>query len=345
MSLKDALKTLRRSVPRAFDYRESREAISTGCIVVDTVTGIGGFPRGRLSEVFGWEGSGKTVLCLTACARAQEAGLYPVYIDIERGVDLTMADKIGFIHDDPAKGLYLTPDTHEETIKIIHELTNSEGVHLIVADSVPAMVPKDEMEGKIEDLGAIALRSRLIGAFLNRITKDLEKTNTALVMVNQMRQNIATGYGAKYEPKEKSSGGSTIKFLSSLRLNLRLSKKGSTTRKLPDPFTGEETEVAVANRHSVEVFKNKVGIAYRTGAFYIRYDETKDIWGIDNLQTVLEMAVAQDIVKKRGGGYFAFTGKGETEAFNFSIQGESVLYDYLRDHPEVAEEIRGRVQL
>lgn len=335
--LQDALKHLQKGMPDAFEYDDNCRAISTGCLAIDAITGIGGFPIGRVSEVSGWEFSGKTMLCLTACGAAQAAGLYPVYIDVEHGVDLALAERLGFDHKDRARGLYVTPDTFEQSLIVIARLVETGKVHVIFVDSVPAMVPQAEIEGKIEDTGQMAARARLLAYALPKLVKMISKEpQVALVFVNQMRSNIETDvYKARFADRERTAGGAALKFYSSMRLKLRQVRKGSTTRTETDPFTGKEVEVPIASQHECEIFKNRVAVPYRKATFYVRFDAASNNFGIDNLQTVLDLAVTGGLVVKKG-SYFNYTGP----QYNFSTQGIESAYTHLHDHPEITAEIR-----
>jgi len=335
MSLEDALKIIRKDVKSALEFDEDIEGITTGSIAVDKIVGNGGFPRRRISEVFGWESSGKTTLCLSSCANAQRKGLYAAYIDPERGVNLYHAEKIGFNFKDETKGLYATPFSFQDTIKIINALAESGECDLIVVDSVPAMVPEEELKGAIDGTVAIGLRSRLLSAFLARITKTIDTTNTALVLVNQMRARISTDRFDR-GPKEQAAGGSALKFYSSLRVDMENVKQIREKRK--SPFTGKDEEVPIGNLHRAKAFKNKVSIPYRRCEFYIMYDENGKIYGVDNLQTVIDMAKAAGIIMTKGGGYFSF--RGDTPEQNFEIRGTSDLYDRLFKQPELVASIR-----
>jgi recombination protein RecA len=314
------------------------EAVSTGSIAVDDITGIRGFPRGRLSEVFGWEGSGKTILCMSACAWVQRQGGTAIYIDVEQGLDLALAKKVGFNVEDDKTGIYLTPNTFEDTVKIVSELSKSDEADIIVVDSVAAMVPEKEMEGNVEETGEIGARARLLATTLPRLTKTLKRS--ALVFVNQMRANIETGWGVKFAPKERSAGGSALRHYASLRLNLKQIKQGVTTAKMTDRYTGREIEQKTSSLHEAEAFKNKCAVPYRRAAFYIRYDPVRDLWGIDNLQTICDMAVNDGVVQKKG-SYFAFK-EGD---LNFTLQGGDAYYDHVRANPDVQAAIQARLNL
>lgn len=333
--LNDAIKYLKKEIAGAFESEDKLTGISTGSLAVDIITGIGGFPRGRLSEVFGWEASGKTTLCMMACASAQQAGLYPVYIDTERGVDLMLAKNIGWITDDESKGLYLTPDSFEETVRIMEKLSETGDVDLVITDSVPGMVPQSVYDGKIDETGRIGEVARLLASTLPRLTKTAEKSNTALVLINQMRQNVDTGWKPAFvtrEMKEKTFGGSALKFFSSLRLDMRIVQKGSTKVKRMDHFTGKEIEVPVSNLHEAQCFKNKVSTPYRKATFTIRFDEARGLFGIDNQQTVIDLALSHGIIQHKGGGNYFYDGAGG----NFTARGTDGLYDFVRQHAEIA---------
>ncbi len=334
----DAIKHLRKQIKGAFEPEEYLRGLTTGSLAVDLITGIGGFPVGRLSEVFGWESSGKTTLCLQACAEAQRAGRYCAYIDVERGVDLSYADKIGFNHTDETKGLYLRPDTFEEVLVIIEKLVETGEVPLVIVDSVPAMVPEAEFQGKIEETGGMAARGRMLSSALPRLTKIISG-NTALVFVNQMRQKIDTGFVPAFmktkENSEQSSGGSALKFYSSLRIEMRLGKKGILKESTESFFTGKPEDVGLANLHYVKAFKNKVGTPYKTAPLYIRYDAGRNLWGIDNVRTTMDIAVVAGIISEKSSGIYIV---GET-----TVRGEESLFNHLLQHPEVYADVQAQV--
>lgn len=334
--LSDALRYLKKEIAGAFDTDEKLTGISTGSLAVDIITGIGGFPRGRIAEVFGWEASGKTTLCMMACAAAQSGGLYPVYIDTERGVDLVLARNIGWATDDEKKGLYLTPDSFEETVRIVERLTETGDVDLVIVDSVPGMVPQSVFDGKIDETGRIGEVARLLASVLPRLTKTAEKNNTAVVFINQMRQVVDTsGFRpawASREQKEKTFGGSALKFFSSLRLDLRIVQKGAQKTKRMDHFTAKEVEVPTANLHEAQAFKNKVAAPYRKATFTIRFDETRGLYGIDNRQTVIDLATSYGVIQHKGGGNYFYEGP----VGNFTVRGADALYDFVASRPDIA---------
>lgn len=282
--------------------------------------------------------SGKTILCMTACAAVQRQGGVAVYIDVEQGMDLALAKKIGFDYENDQSGIYLCPNTFEETVKIVDAFAKSDEADLVVVDSVPAMVPESEMEGKIEDGGQIAAKARMLATSLPRLTKHLNRT--ALVFVNQMRMNVDTTFAGKYAPKERSSGGSALRFFSSLRLDLKQKTKAVTKTKVTDRYTGKEVEIATSSLHEAEAFKNKMATPYRRAAFYIRFDEERNLWGIDNLQTVCDIALSDGVVLRKG-AYYSFV-EGD---LNFNVNGEEAYYDFMRNNPEVQAAVMKRLNL
>lgn len=335
MSLKDALGALRKEMKDALEYDENLEAITTGCIAVDYITGIKGFPRGRLSEVFGWESSGKTTLCLSACANAQRRGFTAAYIDMERAVSLEHARNIGFDYKDEAKGLYITPSNFEECATAVEILAEAD-TDLVCVDSVPAMTPKKQMEGDIDDQGAIGEQSRMMAKFLSRITKTIADRKVALVMVNQMRAKINTAPGSQWEPKEQSAGGSALKFYGSLRIDMEQVKQ--VTEKQPSPFiANRELNIATSAVHRARAFKNKVSTPYRICEFVIKYGKD-GVYGIDNLQTIIDFAKHKGVIEVRG-SYFKYSGAEEGNG-NFTIQGSQELYDHMKANPELRKKIR-----
>lgn len=321
-SLAEAIKHLKKQVGDALEYAKSiREVIPTGSIAVDKVIGIGGFPRGRITEVFGWESSGKTTLCLTAAAKAQKKGMFCAYLDVERGVDLAHAKRIGFDFEDETKGLYSTPFSMEETFTIVETLALTGQAPLIIVDSIPSMVPQKELDGDIDETaGGLGLRSRLLAGFLARITKTIDKTNTALVLCNQMRARIATDR-FDFGPKEQAAGGSALKFYTSIRIDLH---RGAEI-KVERTVGGEEKKVTIGNWHTVDVLKNKMAMPFKTTKFPIMYDEEHNFFGIDNLRTVLDMAKDAGFITSKGAGYFSLTIDGTV----ISLRGTDELYGFF----------------
>jgi recombination protein RecA len=337
-ALSDTIAALKKgkSTANAFAPPEDLQGVSTGSLAVDIITGIGGFPRGRLSEVFGWEGSGKSTLCLQACAQAQRDGRFPVYLDAERGVDKTLAERIGFNMTDETVGLYLQPESFEQTMQIASDLAETGEAHLVVIDSIPAMVPETELDPKADiDKQQIGARARLLATTLPKITKTIAERGVTFVMVNQMRMKINTGapipsYMMTRENTEQSSGGAALKFYSSLRIDMSLAKKGEVAAEIDDIFTGRSIQQALANRHTAKIIKNKVGIPYRSASFLIRYEEERNLWGIDNLYTAMGLAVHYGLIIKKGSAY-----EYDGPAGNFKVGGVEALYDFLQQRPEL----------
>jgi recombination protein RecA len=334
MALKDALAVLRKEMKEALEFDENLVGITTGSIAVDYITGIGGFPRGRLSEVFGWESSGKTTLCLSACANAQRKGFTAAYLDLERAVSLSHATNIGFDYKDETKGAYVTPTNFEEASRAVEILAEG-NIDLICVDSVPAMTPKAFMEGDIDDQGRIGLQSQLMAKFLSRITKTIAQHNNALVMVNQMRAKINTGPGAQWEPKEQSAGGSALKFYGSLRIDLDRIKSYTDDEK--SLFTGKEIKVAYAGLHRAHAFKNKVAVPYRQCEFTIKYGKD-GIYGIDNLETIIQFAKNKGVIEMSSSGHYKYNGA----KYQFAGRGTDELYRFLSlpEQMETRKEIR-----
>lgn len=334
MSRDQAIKSLKKQIEGAFESDGEIEALSTGALAIDIITGIGGLPRGRLTEVFGWEGSGKSTLCVTAAATCQRNGLYPVYIDLENGVDPVLATAIGFDMEDAQgeqkKGLYLRPDSLEEAFEVIDTMANDGAADLIIADSVAAMTPKDILDGKITEVGRIGEMSRLLSSMVPRIVKTIKHKKTALVFCNQIRKTINTGwqppgFAAKKENTEATAGGSALKFYASLRIDMTLKTKGVEKEEMAGLFSDKAVEVPTANLHQAMAFKNKVAAPYRSCTFVLRYDAARNLWGIDNRQTVMDIALAQGIIAKKPGGRFTY----EADGVSFAVHGEGALYTHL----------------
>lgn len=329
----------------AFEQADPVPGISTGCTAVDILTGIGGFPKGRISEVFGWEYSGKTTLCVTACAAMQVAGGKPVYIDAENGLDIAYANKLGFDTQDDERGLYLRPTTFEQTMSILEALVPTGESPLIIVDSIPAMIPEDTLKGDMVE-SQIGKQARLLATVLPKLNKIIKENGTALVFVNQMRAKMTIGHTPSYmirkEDVEQSSGGNALKFYSSLRLDLRIAKRGDTKVKVKDLYTGKDVDVSVGNTHEAKSIKNRHGIPYQKATFQIRYDEhtSPPLFGIDNVATYVGVGVSLGIVDKASGGRFRFADGGES----LEVQGEDDFLARLREEPAVYAALVARVE-
>lgn len=317
--------------PRLFEQDEHVAAISTGSMAVDIITGVMGFPRGRVTEVSGIEHSGKTTLCLTACAYCQLNGLYPAYLDVENALDLDYARHIGFNFEDTKKGLIAAPGSSERVFKLVYDLIEA-GADLILVDSVANMIAEKELEGEIGDQSPPALRARVMSQALPRLTALLREKKTALVFINQFRNTLSqTSWGS--QPEEQTMGGKALKYFSSLRIKLRVVKKSQQTRKVSD-LTGTERDVPVAALHEAEILKSKVSAPYRKIQFMIRFDDELNTYGIDNLSTMIDIGKAQDLI----------TGKGAwLEYGGVKANGDAAFFQALRAKPEVMQALKAEV--
>jgi len=321
------------------------ERISTGSIAVDHITG-GGFPRSKIAELFGAPGSGKSTLAASCCAKAQMKGLYPVYIDLENGLDRPYAERIGF--DVGAamrgeKGLYLKPKTFEETLQAVQMMVLDAKADIIFIDSVAGLVPEASFNQNLSDLGQLGQQARLMAAMLPKLSHILREQQTSLVFVNQIRANIDTSYtpNPAARPQTKSQGGYALYHWSSLRLELKQKTKVAKFVERPSlTDASQKDKVPIASLHTAMSFKNKVFEPYRSVEFYIRYDRDADIWGIDNLQTLIDLALQKNVIETRGGGYFLYKGVEE-----MNVRGEGAVYAWLTTHPEAIQEIRTVLQV
>lgn len=291
-------------------FREGVQVISSGSLSLDIATGVGGFPRGRVVEVFGPESSGKTTLALHVVANAQKAGGIACYIDAEHALDPTFAQKIGVDIDNL---LVSQPDTAEQALEICESLVRSNAVDVIVVDSVAALVPKAEVEGEMGD-SHMGLQARLMSQALRKLTAVISRSKTLLIFINQIREKIGVMFGSP----ETTTGGRALKFYSSMRLDIRR-------------ISGlKDREENVGNRVRVKVVKNKVSAPFRQAEFDILFDE-----GISREGDILDMAIDDKLIQKSG-AWFSYEGE------NLG-QGRENTRQYLRDHPEVIEKLRGQI--
>lgn len=291
-------------------FREGVQVISSGSLSLDIATGVGGFPRGRVVEVFGPEASGKTTLALHVVANAQKAGGIACYIDAEHALDPTFAQKIGVDIDNL---LVSQPDTAEQALEICESLVRSNAVDVIVVDSVAALVPKAEVEGEMGD-SHMGLQARLMSQALRKLTAVISRSKTLLIFINQIREKIGVMFGSP----ETTTGGRALKFYSSMRLDIRR-------------ISGlKDREENVGNRVRVKVVKNKVSAPFRQAEFDILFDE-----GISREGDILDMAIDDKLIQKSG-AWFSYEGE------NLG-QGRENTRQYLRDHPEVTEKLRGQI--
>lgn len=285
-------------------------SISTGSLSLDLATGVGGLPRGRVVEVFGPESSGKTTLALHVVANAQREGGIACYIDAEHALDPAFATKIGVNIDEL---LVSQPDTAEQALEICESLVRSNAVDVIVIDSVAALVPKAEVEGDMGDQH-MGLQARLMSQALRKLTAVISRSKTLVIFINQIREKIGVMFGNP----ETTTGGRALKFYSSMRLDIR---RISSIK---------EKEENVGNRVRVKVVKNKLSAPFRDAEFDILFNE-----GISKEGDLLDLAVEEKVLRKSG-TWFAY--KEENLG-----QGRENTRAYLREHPELVEEIRAQV--
>ena len=286
------------------------EAISTGSISLDMATGIGGLPKGRIVEIFGPESSGKTTLTLHIVAEAQKTGGRAAFIDAEHALDPIYAKNLGV---DVENLLVSQPDTGEQALEICDMLVRSGALDVIVIDSVAALVPRAEIQGDMGD-AHVGLHARLMSQALRKITGSINKSNTCVIFINQLREKVGVVYGNP----EVTTGGRALKFYSSMRLDVRKTE----TIKTGDNIMG--------NRTKVKVVKNKVAPPFKQAEFDIMYGE-----GISKEGDILDSAVEAKLFDKAGSWY---SYKGERIG-----QGRENIKVYLKEHPEVVAELEGQL--
>jgi recombination protein RecA len=285
--------------------------IPTGSLALDLALGVGGIPRGRVTEIFGPEGSGKTTLCQHIVAEAQALGGVAAYIDMEHALDPGYAAKCGVDVD----GLYISqPDTGEQALEIAEALVRSGAIDVVVIDSVAALVPRAEIEGEMGDSHP-GLQARLMSQALRKLSGAIKTSNTAMVFTNQLRQKIGVMFGNP----ETTSGGMALKFYSSVRLDVR---------RIEAIKAGGE---AIGNRTRVKVTKNKVAPPFREAEFDIMYAE-----GISKEGDVLDLGVALGLIEKRG-SFFVYNGSQ-------MAQGRENAKQVLREKPELCLEIENAIR-
>jgi len=287
------------------------ETISTGAIALDLALGVGGIPKGRVVEIFGSEGSGKTTLAQHIIAEAQKAGGTAAYIDAEHALDPTYANTCGVQLDDL---LISQPDTGEEALEITETLVRSGAIDVIVIDSVAALVPRAEIEGEMGD-AHVGLQARLMSQALRKLVAAIGKSKTAVVFINQLREKVGIIFGNP----EITPGGRALKFYSSVRIDLR---RGDAIK--------QGTEI-IGTRVRARVVKNKVAPPFRNTEFDIMFNH-----GISKEGGLLDIGVASGIIKKLG----AFFNYGETKLG----QGRENAKDYLTQHPEVASQLEREIR-
>ena len=290
---------------------ENIDVFSTGSLGLDIALGIGGVPRGRVIEVYGPESSGKTTLTLHIIAEAQKAGGTCAFIDAEHALDPGYAKTLGVNIDEL---LISQPDTGEQALEISDTLVKSEGIDLLVIDSVAALVPRAELEGEMGD-SLPGLQARLMSQALRKLTSSISKTNTMVVFINQLRMKIGVMFGSP----EVTTGGNALKFYSSVRLDIR--RIGAIKDK--DNIIGNQTRV--------KVVKNKMAPPFKQVEFDIMYGE-----GISKIGEIIDLGVQADIIDKSG-AWYAY--KDEKIG-----QGRENTKQFLRDHPEILDEIEARIR-
>jgi recombination protein RecA len=286
-------------------------AIPTGAINLDAATGVGGIPRGRITEIYGPESSGKTTLTLHLAANVQRAGGVAAYVDAEHALDIEYAKRLGVNIEEL---LVSQPDTGEQALEIVEILVRSGAVDIIVIDSVAALVPKAEIEGEMGDQ-LPGLQARLMSQALRKLTSNIKRANVLVIFINQIRMKIGVMFGNP----ETTTGGNALKFYASVRLDIR--RIGSIKR-------GEEV---VGNETRVKVVKNKIAPPFREALFDILYGE-----GISREGEIVELGVMHNIVEKSG-AWYAY--RGEKIG-----QGKDNTREYLREHPELAAEIEAKIR-
>lgn len=289
---------------------EEVPAISSGSIGLDIAMGVGGYPKGRIIEIFGPESSGKTTLAIHAIAEAQKAGGIAAIIDAEHAFDPGYAVKLGV---DINELLISQPDNGEQALEIADNLIRSGAVDIIVIDSVAALTPKSEIEGEMGD-SKMGLQARLMSQALRKLTANINKTKTCVIFINQLREKIGVMFGNP----ETTTGGNALKFYASVRLDIR---------RVGQIKDGDESQ---GNHTRVKVVKNKVAPPFKKAEFDIMYGE-----GISKTGEIIDLGVELNIVKKSG-SWFSY---GDTKLG----QGREAVKSLLRDNPELAQELETKI--
>jgi recombination protein RecA len=280
--------------------------ISSGCLSLDVALGVGGFPRGRVIEVFGPESSGKTTMALQVIAQAQKLGGAAAFIDAEHALDPIYARKLGVDIDNL---LVSQPDTGEQALEITAGLIQCGAIDVVVIDSVAALVPKAELEGEMGD-SHMGLHARLMSQALRKLTGAVSRTNTCLIFINQIREKIGVMFGSP----ETTTGGRALKFYCSVRVDIR--RTGAI----------KDGEAIVGNRTRAKIVKNKVASPFREAEFDILYGE-----GVSREGDLIDLGVAKNVVEKSG-SWFSY--KGERIG-----QGRDNARTFLKEHPEMAQRL------
>jgi len=289
---------------------EKLEVIKTGSVTLDRALGVGGFPKGRVVEIYGPESSGKTTLAIHAVAEAQKKGGIAAIIDAEHAFDQFYAKNLGVDVDNL---LISQPDNGEQALEIADNLIRSGAIDIIVIDSVAALTPKAEIEGEMGD-NQMGLQARLMSKALRKLTGSISKANTCCIFINQLREKIGVMFGNP----ETTTGGNALKFYSSVRIDIRRSSAIKNADKI------------IGNRTRVKVVKNKVAPPFQQAEFDIMYGE-----GISKIGEIIDLGVEMNIINKSGSWY----SYGETKLG----QGRDAVKDILKDNPELLEELEIKV--
>ena len=287
------------------------DVISTGSINLDAALGVGGFPKGRIIEIFGPESSGKTTLAIHAIAECQKEGGIAAFIDAEHAFDSFYAKKLGVDIDNL---LVSQPDNGEQALEIADNLIRSGAIDIIVVDSVAALTPKAEIDGEMGDL-KVGLQARLMSQAMRKLTSTISKTNCCCIFINQLREKIGVLFGNP----ETTTGGNALKFYASVRVDIR---------RIQAIKDGDQN---VGNRVKVKIVKNKVAPPFRTCEFDLMFGE-----GISKLGEIIDLGVEHEIIKKSG-SWFSY---GDTKL----AQGREALKQVLRDNPELCDELEAKIR-
>jgi recombination protein RecA len=290
---------------------EEVEIISSGSLGIDLALGVGGYPRGRVIEIYGPESSGKTTLTLHAIAEAQKAGGIAAFIDAEHAFDRNYAEKLNV---DIENLIISQPDNGEQALEIAENLIRSGAIDIVVIDSVAALTPKSEIEGEMGD-SKMGLHARLMSQALRKLTGTISKTNCTVFFINQLREKIGVMFGNP----ETTTGGNALKFYASVRLDIRRSTQI------------KDGENVIGNRTKVKIVKNKVAPPFKVAEFDIMYGE-----GVSKTGEILDLAVEFEIVKKAG-SWFSY---GDTKLG----QGRDAVKSLIKDNPELANELELKIK-
>ena len=286
------------------------EVIPTGSIALNVALGVGGYPKGRIIEIYGPESSGKTTLAIHAIAEVQKAGGIAAFIDAEHAFDRFYAANLGVDIDN----LYISqPDNGEQALEIAEQLIRSSAIDLVIVDSVAALTPKKEIEGDMGD-SAVGLQARLMSQALRKLTSTISKTNTTCIFINQLREKIGVMFGNP----ETTTGGNALKFYASVRLDIR---KVTTLK---------DGDTPIGNQVRVKVVKNKVAPPFRKAEFEITFGE-----GISKVGEIVDLGVEYNIIKKSG-SWFSY---GDSRL----AQGRDATKELLKDNPELCEELEAKI--